>query len=115
MCTTHSSQSQSHWQWLKKTASKQKPLALKPEAIPHQYIVVFKPHLTSAQRAIHRAWAAERNFSLLSEHGHGLGNTGLLHKFNLGGDGSFAGYVARIPEVLAKEIERVEEVRIYCS
>ena len=82
-----------------------------PHVIPDQYIVVFKPHVTTEQRAAHRAWVAERNFSLLEEHGHVSGHTGLLHKFNIG-EGRCAGYAARIPQDLAREIHEADEVKI---
>ena len=81
-----------------------------PEAIPNQYIVVFKKGVESAARRQHRAWAAERNFSALSTHGHGHGNHGLISKFNLC-EGELCGYSARITEGLAQEINDTQEVR----
>lgn len=79
------------------------------EAIPNQYIVLFKPTVSSQQRATHRAWAAERNFSTLSTRGHGLNTTGLLSKFNIN-DGEVAGYTARLTEDVAREINDTDEV-----
>lgn len=79
------------------------------EAIPNQYIVVFKQGVTSQARATHRAWAAERHFSVLSLHGSGLGTVGLISKFNVC-DGELCGYSAAIPAHLAEEINNTDEV-----
>lgn len=81
------------------------------EAHPNRYVVVFKPHVTAEQRSGHRAWAAERHFSVLSTTGHGQATTGLLHKFNIG-DGQCAGYVAHMPPEVVQEVNDTEEVCI---
>ena len=79
------------------------------DALPNQYVVVFKPHVTTEQRSMHRAWAAERHFSVLSTAGHRRATTGLLHKFNIG-DGQCTGYVAHIPPEVMQEVNNTDEV-----
>lgn len=81
-----------------------------PEVIPNQYIVVFKPTVTSEQRAAHRAWAAERHFSTQSARGYAQGTYGLVQKFNIC-DGQLCGYTAHVPEDIAREINDTDEVR----
>ena len=92
-----------------RSASRRAAPPQQPEAIPNEYIVVFKPHVTSQQRSAHRAWAAEKHFSVLSTRGRGQATTGLLHKFNIL-NGQCAGYVAHVPEDVIQQINDTDEV-----
>ena len=92
------------------------PSEFPQQAIPDQYIIVFKPHLTAVQRSAHRAWASELHLTSLSTYLHGATTngtyTGVISKFNFG-EGKFAGYVARVREDVKREIEaRSQEVCI---
>ena len=84
------------------------------EAIPDQYIIVFKPHLTASQRSAHHTWVTGFHLTSLSTHicstdaDTSETYTGVISTFNFG---KFAGYVARVREDVKVEIEgRGEEV-----
>lgn len=85
------------------------PRPQQPDVIPNEYIVIFKPHVTSEQQSAHRAWVTEQCFSTLSATGRGQGTTGILHEFNIH-DGQCAGYAAHFPDEVAKHINDMDEV-----
>ena len=81
-------------------------------AIPNQYIVVFKPHTPEEARQEHLEWArsAHSEATALRAESGGPELTGVGQQFNVE---TLAGYVASIDPNLRSEIESREEASPY--
>ena len=82
-----------------------------PEAIPNQYIVVFKPHTPKDVRQQHCDWAqsAHSEAAAFRAESGGPELTGVGEKFEFN---TLTGYVGSFEENLKNEIEAREEASL---